>query len=174
MSEIYNVTPMRPNGADNRADTGTGENVASDAANESAEDTVGAVAPSARALAETMIAQYREAYERGRESIDEAVSMVEVTIERGGEGAIALNRKVIDIAQDNLNSSLDLAKQLAGADSLNTAMELNVAFMRKQFETFTAQAQEVRELTTQVANSTSAPAKAHVSHSIQALNKTNH
>jgi len=170
MSEIYNAKPIRPDSADSVG----GEDVVRNGANERIEETDSMAPPSMRVLAETMIAQYRDAYERARESMDEAVSMFEVTIERGGEGAVALNRKAIDIAQDNLNSSFDLAKQLAGADSLNTVMELNVAFMRKQFETLTAQAQEVRDLTTQVTNSTAAPAKAHVNHSIQALNKTNH
>jgi hypothetical protein len=31
------------------------------------------------------------------------------------QGAVALNRKIIDIAQRNINSSFDLAKSLAGA-----------------------------------------------------------
>ena len=34
------------------------------------------------------------------------------------QGAVALNRKIIDIAQRNINSSFDLAKSLAGAKNL--------------------------------------------------------
>ncbi len=166
MSETYNVTPMKPNGAAPETEAEVEVKIPTAAG---ADDPMTAVPSSVQALAETMIAQNRVAYERARESMDEAVSMLEVTIERAGEGAIALNRKVIDITQSNLNLGFDLAKELAGADTLSRFMELQVAFMRKQFETMTTQAQEVRELSAEVATSTAAPFKAHVAHSMSAM-----
>ena len=124
---------------------------------------------SARALAETIITQNREAYERTRETVDEAVSMMEVTIERAGEGAIAFNRKAIDIAQDNLNAGFDLAKDLAGAETLGVFVELQMAFMRQQFAMLDEHAKDMRELTQHVAENTAAPLRAHVTHSLSSL-----
>ena len=60
------------------------------------------------------------------------------------QGATAFNRKIIDIAQQNLNSVFDLAKSLAGAKNLSDIVELQANYWRKQFDTLAAQAEEVR------------------------------
>ena len=78
MSETYNFMQMQPNGAD--IDT-AGEEAIVEAVSEGVEETMPLSPPSVRSFAETMIGQYRAAYERARESMDEAVSMLEVTIE---------------------------------------------------------------------------------------------
>ena len=75
-------------------------------------------------------------------------------------GAAAFNRKIIDIAQRNLSSGFDLAKSLAGAKSLTDMVEVQTAFWRKQFGTMTAQAEEVRELSTKVTADTAELIKA--------------
>ena len=62
-----------------------------------------------------------------------------------------LNRKIIDIAQRNINSSFDLAKKLAGARNLAEAVEMQSAYWRNQLDTLAAQAEEVRTLSTKVA-----------------------
>jgi len=49
-----------------------------------------------------------------------------------GQGAAALNRKIIDIAQRNLNSGFDLAKSLAGAKNLAEMVELQAAYRRRR------------------------------------------
>ena len=171
MSESYSIPPLKPNGLSTDAEIGADAGVpAPETIRESVAETT--IPSSARALAETVIGQNREAYERARESVDETVSMVEVTIERVSEGTIAFNRKAIDIVQDNLNSSFDLAKQLAGAETLGAFMELQVAFMRKQFGVFDAQAKDMRELTAQIADNTAAPLRAHLTHSIASLRET--
>jgi hypothetical protein len=64
---------------------------------------------------------------------------------------VALNRKIINIAQRNINSSFDLAKNLAGAKNLAEAMEMQADYWRKQLDTLAAQAEEVRILSAQVA-----------------------
>jgi hypothetical protein len=45
----------------------------------------------------------------------------------GFQGAMELNRKVIDIAQRNVNSGFDLAKSLAGARTVHEAVDLQTA-----------------------------------------------
>jgi hypothetical protein len=43
------------------------------------------------------------------------------------QGTVAFNRKLIEIAQRNINSSFDLAKSLAGAKNFAEVMELQAA-----------------------------------------------
>ena len=59
---------------------------------------------------------------------------------------MALNRKIIDIAERNIGSSFDLATNLAGAKTITEAMEVQVAYWRKQFGELKMQAEEVRAL----------------------------
>ena len=63
-----------------------------------------------RALAEKNIAQTREIYERSKDALDTVLESWERSFDAVGQGAVALNRKVIDIAQRNINSSLILRR----------------------------------------------------------------
>lgn len=125
-----------------------------------------AVPEAVRALAEQTVTQSREAYENAKDAMEEAVEVLEKSIDQTGQGAAAINRKVIGIAQTNLNTSFDLAKNLAGAKNVAEIMELQSSFVRKQFETFAAQAEEFRDLSTQITKDTATPVKDHVSRSI--------
>jgi phasin len=112
------------------------------AAEELARDTPEAM----RDLAEKNIAQTREFYERSKDAFEAVLESWERSFGAAGQGAVALNRKVIDIAQRNINSGFDLAKSLVGAKNLAEAMELQAAHWRKQLDALTAQAEEVRKL----------------------------
>lgn len=127
----------------------------------------------ARDLAEKTVAQTREAYDRSKEALDAGVDAMEKSFDAVGQGAAALNRKIIDIAQRNLNSGFDLAKSLAGAKNLAEILELQGAHWRKQFGTLAAQAEEVRALSTKVAADTAEPIKAHVTTRMDELRKAN-
>ena len=59
--------------------------------------------------------------------------------------AEAVNRQIIHITQRNLNSGLDLAKSLASARDPSEIAKLQASFWWKQFNEFTAQAEEVRK-----------------------------
>ena len=103
-----------------------------------------------RALVANNLAQSREFYDRSKDALEGVLESWERSFGAAGQGAAALNRKVIDIAQRNINSGFDLAKNLAGARSLAEIMELQAAYWRKQFDTLGAQAEEVRSLSNQV------------------------
>jgi hypothetical protein len=92
---------------------------------------------------------------------------------RWGQGAAALNRKIIEIAQENVSSGFDLAKSLATARTLAEMVELRATYWRKQFSALAAQAEEVRALSTKVAADMAAPIKAHVTRSIEQLADAN-
>jgi phasin len=129
------------------------------------------VPESVRALAEKTVTQTREAYEKGKDALEEAVDALERSFDAAGQGAAAFNRKLIDIAQRNLNSGFDLAKKLAGAKNLAEMVELQSAFLRQQFDVFASQANEIRALTTKIAADTSEPIKAQMSRSMEGLRK---
>jgi phasin len=112
-----------------------------------------------RDLAEKNIAQIRETYERSKDALEGVLQSWERSFDATNQGAVALNRKTIDIAQRNINSGFDLAKGLAGAKNLAEAMELQAHYWRKQLDTLTAQAEEVRTLTAQVAADATKPMK---------------
>ena len=79
-----------------------------------------------------------------------------------GQGAVALNRKAIDITRRNINSGFGLAQSLAGAKNLAEATELHAAYWRKQVGELAAQAGEMRSLSTKVTSDMAAPIKAQV------------
>jgi phasin len=112
-----------------------------------------------RDLAERNIAQIRETYERSKDALEGVLQNWERSFDATNQGAVALNRKIIDITQRNINSGFDLAKGLAGAKNLTEAMELQADYWRKQLDTLTAQAEEVRTLTAQVAADATKPMK---------------
>ena len=130
------------------------------------------VPESVRALAEKTVTQTREAYEKSKDALEEAVNSLERSFDAAGQGATAFNRKLIDIAQRNLNSGFDLAKSLACAKNLAEIVELQSAFIRHQFDVFANQASEIRALTTKIAADTAEPIKAQVTRSFETIRKS--
>jgi len=121
-----------------------------------------AVPEGVRALAEKSVAQTREAYDRSWDAFDASVTTFERSFDAAGQGAIAFNRKIIDIARRNVDAGFDLATSLAGAKNLADIVERQAAFWRKQFSVLTAQAEEVRALSTRVTADAAEPIKAQV------------
>jgi hypothetical protein len=71
-----------------------------------------------RAMVEKAVDQSREVYDRSKDALDASVATLGRTFDAAGQGAVAFNRKIIDIAQRNVNSGFDLAKSLASAKNL--------------------------------------------------------
>jgi len=113
---------------------------------------------SMRALAERNVAHTRELYDRAKNTFHVLLE----SFEKSCGGAVALNHKIIDIVERNVSSGFDLAMSLAGAKNLAEVTNLQAAFWRKQFGNFSAQAGELRTLSTKVAASGTEPMKAQV------------
>ena len=124
-----------------------------------------------RALAEKNVAQTRELYERSKDALETVLTSWEKSFDAAGQGVAALNRKVIDITQRNINSGFEFAKSLAGAKNLAEAMELQATYWRKQLSTLGAQAEEVRTLSTQVTADVAEPIKAQVTRGMEELRR---
>jgi len=88
-----------------------------------------------------------------------------------GEGATALNHKLIDILRRNIDSGFDLAKSLAGAKNLAEAMEVEAAYWHKQLDALAAQAEEMRTLSAQVTADTAEPITAQVARGMEEFRK---
>ena len=122
-----------------------------------------------RELAERSVDQTREAFDRAKDSLEAAVDTMARSFDALGQGAAALNRKVIEIAQENVSSGFDLAKSLATARTLAEMVELRATYWHKQLSALSAQAEEVRTLSTKVAADMVAPINAHLTRSIEQL-----
>ena len=103
---------------------------------------------SMRALAEKSVAQARELYVLSLEAVLESW---EGFVVAAGRGAVALNRKAIDMARRNINDGFRLAESLAAAKNVAEAMELQTAYWRKQVGELASQAGEMRTLSADVA-----------------------
>jgi phasin len=123
-----------------------------------------AIPEAMRAFAGTAVMQSREAYEHAKTTLDAGIEAIERSYDAAGHAATALNRKIIDIAQRNVNSGFDLAKSLASAKNLAEMVELQGAYWRKQLEALMAQAEEVRELSVNASVDVAEPLKRHATH----------
>jgi phasin len=121
-----------------------------------------AVSEGVRALAEKAVAQTRKAYDRSLDAFDTSLTTFERSFDAAGQGAAAFNRKIIDLARRNVDASFDLATSLAGAKDLADMVELQAAYWRKQFDALTAQAEEVRALSTKVTADAAEPIKSQM------------
>ena len=120
-----------------------------------------------RTLAEKSVAQTRELCEHSLEAVLESWER----FVDAGQGAVALNRKAIDIARHNINTGFGFAVSLARAKNLAEVMELQAAYWRKQLGELAAQAGEMRTLSTMTAD-VAAPIRAQVTRGIKGLQKT--
>jgi phasin len=132
-----------------------------------------AVPETVRAMVEKAVDQSREVYDRSKDALDASVATLERTFDAAGQGAVAFNRKIIDIAQRNVNSGFDLAKSLAGAKNLSEMVELQSAYWQKLLGALTSQAEEVRALSTKVAAAAGEPLKEQVKRGVDELRKAN-
>ena len=84
-----------------------------------------------RALAERNVAKNREIYERSKLTLQSVLESWQKSFGAVGQGAVAINRKIIDIAERNIDSSFGLATGLCRAKNLGEVMELQAAYWRK-------------------------------------------
>ena len=94
-----------------------------------------------RVLAERNVAQTRELYERSKSTLQAVLESWQKSFGAAGQGVVALNVKMIDLAERNINTGFDLATNLASARNLAEVMELQATYWRKvlgEFQTHQA------------------------------------
>jgi phasin len=116
-----------------------------------------------RAFAEKGVSQARDSYAKFKDVAESNNSAIEAVFTAASKGASAYSAKLMEIMKANTSSTLDFAQELLGVKSPSEAMELWTSHTRKQFETFTAHAKELAELSQKVATDTAEPIKASAS-----------
>jgi hypothetical protein len=129
-----------------------------------------AVPEAVRDMAEKAVDQSREVNDRSKDALDASVATLERTLDAAGQGAVAFNRKIIDIAQRNVNSGFDLAKS---AKNRSEMVALQAAYWQKLLGTLASQAEEVRALSAKVAAAAGEPLKEQVKRGVDGLRKAN-
>ena len=82
------------------------------------------------------------------------LSAFERTFEAATQGALLLDREMIDIAQRNANASFSFLRRLAGAMNLGEMLDLQVTYWRNQTAALIGQAEELRAMATKAAAET--------------------
>jgi hypothetical protein len=82
-------------------------------------------------LAERNVAHTRELYEGSKNTLQAVLESWQKSFGAAGQGAAALNRRFIDLAERNVNTGFDLAMGLAGARNLAEVMELQATYWHK-------------------------------------------
>ena len=126
-----------------------------------------------RELSEKSVDQAREAYDRSKNMLDAAGDTLARSSDALAHGALALNRKIIEIAQENVSSGFDLAKSLATARTFAEMVELGATYWCKQLSKLVTQAEEVHASSAKVTADIAAPIKTHLTRSIEQLAGTN-
>jgi phasin len=116
-----------------------------------------------RALAEKGVSQARDSYARFKDVAESHNGTIEAVFTNASKGASEYSAKLMEILKANTSANLDFAQELLSVKSPSAAMELWTSHARKQFETLSAHARELTELSQKVATDTVEPIKANAS-----------
>ena len=84
-----------------------------------------------RVVAERNVAHARELYEGSKNTLQAVLASWQKSFGAAGQGAAALNRRFIDLAERNMNTGFDFAMGVAGARNLTEVMELQATYWQK-------------------------------------------
>ena len=115
-----------------------------------------------REFAEKGVAQTKDAYEKIKAVAEQNTAMLETVYSTASKGSTEYGLKVIEVARTNTNTYFDFVEKLFGVKSPSELIELTTAHSRTQFETFSAQGNELAARVQKVATETSAPIKTGV------------
>jgi len=104
----------------------------------------------------------KDLYEKSKAAAEETNKALQQTYSTVAKGAADFNVQWIEMVRANTNSTLDFARQLAVVKSPTEFLELSAAHARKQFETFTEQAQHLTGLAQKVTTDAVQPLQASV------------
>jgi hypothetical protein len=86
----------------------------------------------------------------------------ERSFKAAGQGAIAVNQKLLDFARANMSSGFDFAVSLAFASSPMQMMQLQVSYWDERMKVLASQAEELRALSADLMAKTSEPIRQHI------------
>src|SRR4051794_3883336 len=113
-----------------------------------------------RAFAEKGLSQARDSYAKFKDVAESHNGTIEAVFGSAGKGASEYSAKLLEFMQTNTTAAFDFAQELFAVKTLPQAGELYTGYARKQFETLSAQAKELAELSRKIASDTAEPIKA--------------
>jgi phasin len=116
-----------------------------------------------RAFAEKGVSQARDNYAKFKDAAETHNGTVEAVFSVFSSGAKEYSAKLMELMKDTTSANLDFAQALIAVKTPSEAIELWTAHARKQYETFTARAKELAELSQKVATESAEPIKAGAS-----------
>jgi hypothetical protein len=99
----------------------------------------------------------REAPETSERTAKQSAHAAEESYSAATEGLRDMQLKLIDMAQANMNAMFEFTRQILTAGGPGDVVASWTAQGRKQFETLTAQANELTALSQKIASSSTAP-----------------
>jgi phasin len=100
----------------------------------------------AREFAEKSAARAKDTYGKAQAAAEETTKVMERSYSTASKGAADFNLHLLEMAQENMNAAFDFARQLTRVKSPSEFFELSTAHVRKQFETFSGQTQQLTTL----------------------------
>jgi hypothetical protein len=88
---------------------------------------------------------------------DGAVETIRRSLKAAGQGTVAVHRKLMYIAQANVNSGLQLATRLADAKTPMAMMRLQMTYWDERMSALASQAQELHALSAELVANTAEP-----------------
>ena len=116
----------------------------------------------AREFVEKGAERVKDTYGKAQAAAEETTKVMERTYSTASKGAADYNLHLLEIAQVNMNAAFDFARQLTRVKSPSEFFELSAAHARKQFETFTEQAQGLTTLAQKVTTDAAQPLQSEV------------
>jgi len=92
----------------------------------------------------------------------QAMDSFEKSLKAAVPAAVAVNSKLVDIAQANMNAGMELARDLAGAKTPMEFMRLGMTYWQENMGVFQAQAAELRTLQAAFVATASQPMREHI------------
>jgi phasin len=115
-----------------------------------------------REQTDKIVGQMKDGYAKLKAAAEETTDLVEDTYATASNGVKDFNLKALEQARANMNASFDHARDLMGVKTLAEVVELQTAFLRKQFEAMQAQVKELSSIAQKTATDTFEPVKGKV------------
>ena len=137
---------------------------AASAASATARKTAAAKAPASTPKTEPVRVSVLKPEEKLAEAafMERTVDMFEKSLKAVVPGAVAVNHKLVDIAQTNMKAGIELARDLASAKSPLEIMRLGMSYWHDSMGALSAQALELRTLSSAAIASANEPIRAHL------------
>jgi Phasin protein len=104
--------------------------------------------------------------ELSKDAVGSAMDTIEQSWKAAGLGTVAVNRKILDFARQNVSSGLHLARSLAGAKNPVEMARLHVMFWDEQMKALASQAEELRAMSAELVSKASEPLREHMRKSL--------